>query len=60
MKKHVMLTLMLLTCIVAVRPKANAQQTTVDVPYNFVAAGKLLQLTLSLVSPLKALFVSTT
>src|SRR5581483_8709188 len=42
MKKHVMLTLMLLTCIVTVRPKANAQEAKVAVPYDFVAGGKLL------------------
>jgi hypothetical protein len=42
MTKHLMFTLMLFTCIVALRPKANAQQIKVDVPYNFVAAGKLL------------------
>ncbi|HJS98027.1 MAG TPA: hypothetical protein VJ756_02980 [Terriglobales bacterium] len=42
MTKHLMFVLALLTCIVTVRPTANAQQTKVDVPYNFVAAGKLL------------------
>lgn len=42
MTKHVMLTLMLLTCIVTARPKANAQEAKVAVPYNFVAGGRLL------------------
>jgi hypothetical protein len=42
MTKHLMFTLMLLTCIVTVRPKVNAQEAKVAVPYNFVAAGKLL------------------
>ncbi len=42
MKKHVMFVLMLLACIVVVKPVANAQSAKVTVPYAFIAAGRLL------------------
>ncbi|HET7440358.1 MAG TPA: hypothetical protein VFJ47_03585 [Terriglobales bacterium] len=42
MNKHVMFVLMLLACIVVVKPVANAQSAKVTVPYDFIAAGRLL------------------
>src|SRR5690242_14448896 len=42
MKKHSLSVLMLLICIVLVKPRANAEEVRVAVPYDFVVAGKLL------------------
>ena len=42
MKNYVMFALMLLASIAVVTPTANAQRTKLTVPYDFMAAGRLL------------------